>query len=334
MIAAAILQALLPWFAVLAAAVLFLIPICRAAQAAPDFRKLARLHADQGGAVQSLSFVLTLPFFVLIVLFIVQVSQIMIGTVIVHYGAYAAARSAIVWIPARVGPAEPENRISGYYLDPYAEDQLAPIMDPTNPNYGPGAGGLTFLIAPGGPKYSKILSAAALAVMPICPSRDLGLSLPANAGQPAAILQAVYRQNVTDFDRNPRIAQRLVNKLAYAMNFTDIEVRFFHSNQDPPLMPYLLPNDPGEFYPNELGFQDSITVTVRHDMAMLPGPGRFLARPLASPGGRPDVTAQNIRNRNGIYVYPVSASITLGNEGEKSVVPYTFVLSGTGRLAQ
>ena len=329
MMAMAILRACLPWFAVLAAAVLLLIPICRAAPAAPDFRKLARLHADQRGAVQSLSFVLTLPFFVLIVLFIVQVSQIMIGTVIVHYAAYAAARSAIVWIPAGVGLTEPENRISSYYLDPYAEDQATPILDPGDPNYGPGAGGLTFLVMPGGAKYSKIVSAAALAVMPICPSRDLGLSLPVNAGPRAAILQAVYRQNVPDFDRNPRIAQRLVNKLAYALNFTAIEVRFFHSNQDPPLIPYFLPDDSGEFYANELGFQDSVTVTVRHDMALLPGPGRFLARPTVSSGGRPDTTAQNIRLRNGVYVYPLTASITLGNEGEKSVVPYTYLLSGT-----
>ncbi len=326
---ATVIQACMPWFAVLATAVLLLIPICRASQAAPDFRKLSRLHADQGGAVQSLSFVLTLPFFVLVILFIVQVSQIMIGTVIVHYAAYAAARSAIVWIPARVDSLEPENRISSYYLDPYAEDQAAPILDPGDPNYGPSSGGLTFLVLPGGPKYTKIASAAALALMPICPSRDLGLSLPPNAGPPAAILQTIYRQNVPDFDRNPRIARRLVNKLAYALNFTDIEVRFFHSNQDPPLIPYLLPNDPGEFYANELGFQDSVTVTVRHDMALLPGPGRFLARPVVSSDGRPDTAAQNITLRNGIYVYPLAASITLGNEGEKSVVPYTYLLSGT-----
>ncbi|GAB4131189.1 MAG: hypothetical protein Kow0040_10200 [Thermogutta sp.] len=329
MIAAAIFRACLPWFAALAVAVLLLIPLCRAAHAVPNFRKLLRLHTDQQGAVQSLSFVLTLPFFVLIILFIVQVSQIMIGTVIVHYAAYAAARSAIVWIPARVGFTEPENRISTYYLDPSAGDQTTPILDPGDPNYGPGSGGLTFLVMPGGSKYSKIVSAAALAVMPICPSRDLGLSLPVTASSSAAVLQAVYRQNVPDFDRNPRIAQRLVNKLAYAINFTNIEVRFFHSNQDPPLMPYLLPDDPGEFYANELGFQDSVTVTVRHDMAMLPGPGRFLARPTTSPDGRPEATAQSIKPRNGIYVFPLTASITLGNEGEKSVVPYTYIPSGT-----
>ncbi len=327
MVMVAIFQACLPWFAILMVAGLSLTLVCRAAQVAPDLRKLRRLHTDQAGAVQGLSFVLTLPFFVLIVLFIVQVSQIMIGTVVVHYAAFAAARSAIVWIPARVGLVELENRISGYDLDPQAGDQTPPILDPSDPSYGPNDGGLTFAIAPGGPKYSKIAVAAALAVMPICPSRDLGLALPGNAGPPAAILNAVYRRNVPDYDLNPRIAQRLLNKLAYAWNFTNVEVRFFHSNREPPLIPQFLPPDPNEFYTNELGFQDSVTVTVRHDMALLPGPGRFLARPTPSPGGGPDMTAQGIQRRGGIYVFPLTATITLGNEGEKSVVPYTYVLS-------
>jgi hypothetical protein len=36
--------------------------------------------------VQSLSFVLTLPVFIMVMLMIVQVSQLMIGTVVVHSG--------------------------------------------------------------------------------------------------------------------------------------------------------------------------------------------------------------------------------------------------------
>ena len=50
--------------------------------------------------MQSLSFVLTLPVFILVMMMIVQVSQLMIGIVVVHYAAFAAARSAAVWIPA------------------------------------------------------------------------------------------------------------------------------------------------------------------------------------------------------------------------------------------
>ena len=58
------------------------------------WRDVARLHGDQAGGVQSLSFVLTLPLFVSIVMFILQVSQMMIARVVVEYAAFAAARSA------------------------------------------------------------------------------------------------------------------------------------------------------------------------------------------------------------------------------------------------
>ena len=56
--------------------------------------------------MQSLSFVLTLPVFIFIMMMIVQVSQLMIGIVVVHYAAFAAARSAAVWIPAAMPAPE------------------------------------------------------------------------------------------------------------------------------------------------------------------------------------------------------------------------------------
>jgi len=65
--------------------------------------RLRRLHRDEAGNVQSLSFVLTLPIFIMLMMLIVQASQLMIGQVVVEYAAVAAARSAIVWIPAAVG---------------------------------------------------------------------------------------------------------------------------------------------------------------------------------------------------------------------------------------
>ena len=158
------------------------------ASAGPDSGRLGlwRLHRDQGAAFRALSFVLTLPFFIMVMLLIVQVSQLMIGTVVVHYAAFAAARSAIVWVPARLGPSGPEweNCISWCYVDPEAPDQVLPILDPTDPDYGPTDGGVTFVVVPGSPKYQKIAAAAVMACMPICPSRDLGLGLPGDG--PAA----------------------------------------------------------------------------------------------------------------------------------------------------
>ena len=55
------------------------------------------LHGDQRGSVQSLSFVLTLPLFIMIIMAIVQIGQIMMAQVVVEYAALASARAASVW---------------------------------------------------------------------------------------------------------------------------------------------------------------------------------------------------------------------------------------------
>ncbi|GAB6165570.1 hypothetical protein JCM19992_15700 [Thermostilla marina] len=323
----ALLTACFPWFLWLAsalAAARLLVYLSRA-----RFRRdaLATLHVDQRGAVQSLSFVLTLPIFVMLILFIIQVSQLMIGTVVVHYAAFAAARSAVVWIPARLeSSGELENRISSYALDPEAPDQVYPILDPTSPDYGPVDGGLTFLIRPGSPKYEKIASAAILACLPIAPSRDLGFGIPNNWMRAHDVLQRTYALNVPEYSVNSRVSRRLENKLAYAARATEVEIRFFHSNREPPLVPYGVGPDVTEFAYNEIGFQDPITVTVRHYMALLPGPGRLLAKTVESSEGGVDTVAASIQQIDGLYVYPLEASIVLGNEGEKSVLPYRYFL--------
>lgn len=324
----AILLQTWPWFLVWLGAVsvaFLLVRLGSASYRRVNWQRLLGLHSDDRGAVQSLSFVLTLPFFVMLILFIVQVSQIMIGTVVVHYAAFAAARAAAVWIPCRVGDLELENCIGrGYYLDPLASDQVPPLLDPTDPSYGPTGGGLTFIVPydPASPKWQKIISAAVLGLMPICPSRDLGLSLPATAMNTARLLQQAYLANIPGSGAVPRVPRRLENKLAYALAATEIELRFFHSNREPPLVPYDLMEDPYQFRPNELGFQDTVTITVTHHMALLPGPGKFLARTVPRPGGLPDQVAQQIVTRNGIATYPLRASVSLTHEGEKSIIPY------------
>ncbi len=93
--------------------------------------RLLTLHRDEAGSIQSLSFVLTLPVFIFVMLMIVQVSQLMIGIVVVHYAAFAAARSAAVWIPAAMPAPEGPCCISSYAVDPDAPDQVAPVANPT-----------------------------------------------------------------------------------------------------------------------------------------------------------------------------------------------------------
>jgi hypothetical protein len=312
----AVLQACFPWLAVLAASVLVATGLVRLNPRQARSRGLRRLHRDEAGGVQSLSFVLTLPLFVMVLLLIVQVSQLMIGTIIVHYAAFAGARSALVWIPAVLG-SEGANCISSYAPDPNATDQTPPDAN------APGPGGMTYVVTPEGAKYNKIFTAAVLACMPICPSRDLGIVLPPQAAATAAILQTAYAALAPGSAANSRIDKRLQNKLAYAMGNTTVEIRFYHKNAEPPLTTWGKAEDVGEFYFNELGWQDLITVTVKHNLALLPGPGRLLARFAPGPSGVDQVSSQISQNGN-VYVYPLVASATLGNEGEKPVVSYGY----------
>ena len=92
----------------------------------PRLGRLRRLHRDQAGSVQSLSFVLTLPLFVMVMMLIVQVSQLMIGLIVVHYAAYAAARSAVVWIPANLPSPETAQLHQFLRPRPDASDQVLP----------------------------------------------------------------------------------------------------------------------------------------------------------------------------------------------------------------
>jgi hypothetical protein len=169
-----ILEACAPWLVVLLAAVLAMRLVIALSGARWRLSALGSLHRDQAGAVQSLSFVLTLPVFVMILMLIVQVSQLMIATVVVHYAAFAAARSAVVWIPAETNWLdEGANRISSYVPD--AEAGIEGV-------------GPSYTIAPAGPKYQKIQLAAALACMPMAPSRNVGAELPPTAGTTLAAL--------------------------------------------------------------------------------------------------------------------------------------------------
>jgi len=315
-----------PWLAVLLVWFVCLRLAIRLNGTRLDLGRLRTLHGNEQGSVQTLSFVLTLPFFVMVLLLIVQVSQIMIGTIVVHYAAFAAARSAIVWSPAYLETdTERENCISSYIVDSDATDQSPPIIDTSDPNYGlVFEGGMTYRILPGSLKHGKIASAAALACAPICPSRDLGLSLSGAGSEAASILKTAYLAMVPDASRNARIPRRLENKLAYALQNTTVEIRFYHPNSEPPLVTYFRNPDIGEFYFNELGWQDPVTATVTHQMALLPGPGRLLARPVRSPDGSIDELSTRISKRGNVYVYPLTASATLGLEGEKSVLRYEY----------
>ena len=301
----AVVEACLPWLVALVVACLALWAVVRWSGAQVSLSRILSLHRDEGGAVQSLSFVLTVPAFAMIFMLIVQISQLMIGIMVVHYAAFAAARAAVVWIPAETGGEEGENRISSYLPD-----------DAGIPGTGP-----QYTIAPGSPKYRKIEMAAVLACMPLAPSRDLGLAVNSPVRD---ALHRVYRGLDPGYETNSRVPARIDNKLAYSSEATQIRLSFLHKDDgiEPPLQQWNVPHDRNEFYFNEVGWQDPIQVTVTHQFALLPGPGRLLARSVSSYDGRRDTVAESIFVRRGVYVRELTATATLANEGSKSVAPY------------
>ena len=198
--------------------------LARLSGARIELGRLRRLHADQQGSVQSLSFVLTLPLFIMVLLFIVQVSQLMIGQIVVEYAAFAAARAAAVWIPAGLAGGEDSNCISSFSPDPAAPDQVPPSPA------GPSDGGETFLVAPGQPEVQQdrlggragLYADLALAEpgrRPVGPGRGDG------GGHQGGLCRAG-----PELHRQPLDPARLENKLAYAAANTAVEIRFYHSN--------------------------------------------------------------------------------------------------------
>lgn len=342
----AAVQACLPWLGLLLALFAVVCLLLRMNQSRVRLRHALRLHRDQRGSVETLSFVLTLPIFVWVMMLIVQVSQLMIGSIVVHYAAFAAARAAIVWTPVRL-ENDFENCVGLYTVDPTTPDQVFPDL-PLVPFSEGGyvyeiiGGGLTYVVPlnPASAKHQKIVTAAILACMPISPSAsyDLALTLDARQQQVLNIITRAYESQAPASRQNAKTAVRLRNKLAYAIASTSVRMRFYHPNSEPPLYTYdwvRLPvrsTDPTDFVESyvatgrEIGWQDPIEVTVTHDFALLPGPGRLLARWVSQPDPSAiDETAARIRKVSGnVYVYPLSATATLSNEGEKPVVPYVY----------
>ncbi len=277
--------------------------------------QLKRLHRDQTGAVQSLSFILTLPVFLFIMMFIVQLSLITMARITVEYAAFAAARSAIVWIPANLGTElDAENRIGSAPLVLIREYEVR------------GRIYRVYHVEPTGDKYMQIHLAAAMACMPICPSINTGApdSQLGNAMLPS--IERAYRALAPGSTSNLRIPARLRNKLAYALAHTWVEIEVHHCGDriywgDVPLYPEmdLQPDFPDRYLrPNEIGWQDQVFVRVIHDYALLPGPGRLLARRTDNNVTGYDSVADQIQYRNGVFTRTLSAMTRLGNEGQKA----------------
>ena len=82
-------------------------------------------------------------------------------------------------------------------------------------------------------KYEKIRSAAALALMNICPSRSVvtsNTSASSIAGRWVTPLNQAYISLAPTEGDNPKIEDRLRNKLTYALEHTDIQIEIRHKD--------------------------------------------------------------------------------------------------------
>src|SRR5579872_7197965 len=347
----AILEACFPWFLWLLAAFagLWLLARVSGARFAPV--RLRSLHRSEEGSIQTLSFVLTLPIFMMIVLFIVQVSQLMIGITVVHYAAFAAARAASVWIAAEL-PNEPANNMGGRSI---AEGDTYPIWY-TTPQYNFNT------ISPEEKatvaKYYRVWSAAAMACMPIAPSHQY---MTASAMQQIGAQNGVtvpmtmlYQSLVPKAANNPQIANRIRNKAAYAYDHTMIVISgvdvSLNGLNGPTYNPvnHPPPTDPLSAEPmgtpqtwmyrrSEIGWQDPITVWVKFDFPLLTGPnrflspGKFMSTKLSPADGTRDNVSQRIQiwkksdhpgYSENVYFTILTATATITNEGTKSIIAF------------
>ncbi|MEY4176538.1 MAG: hypothetical protein RLY70_112 [Planctomycetota bacterium] len=347
-----ILIAVLPELALLAVAVAAAWLLLRLAHGRFDWRHAARLASDQRGAVQSLSFVLTVPLFVMVMMFIVQLSQLTIAKVVVEQAAVASARSAQVWIPADLTA-----------LGEGAENHL-PCFQPIGELVGTdGLRYSRYLIPQAGLKYAKIRQAAVQTVVPICPSRATGVPLTAGGQQIAQSLLAATYSYAPGLAGNTMVPARLMNKLAYAQGNTEVVIEVRHKENEPPFQTYLIGPYLEEFGCGEVGWQDQFVVTVTHNFALLPGPGRLLARRVSGASGSTgggstggtgtgyglgstasapsgpsygssiDPVADRIQSRNGVYVYALQATARVYNEGQKPRLGYRQSRVGSGVAA-
>lgn len=112
---------------------------------------------------------------------------------------------------------------------------------------------------------------------------------------------------------NIRIPTRLQNKLAYGLYNTNVQIEVRHKSSEPPLLrPW---PDATEFEDSEIGWQDQVIVTVNHNFALLPGPGRFLAKPAP----RRDTNAVSSRDAVADHIRAREWRLRLSHVGNREV---------------
>lgn len=258
-----------------------------------------------------MAFVMTFPLFLLLFLFIVQLSQLLIGTVIVQYAAFASARAASVWIPAMTSAGE------GSEGGGYPQNDLPVGIAPGQPMRL----AQSVVESVGNRKYREIWTAAALACVPIAPSRTIPTAQNASSTEAQGIASSLVnlvQALDSSSSQNRRLGQRLGNKVAYSFANTTVDVRFEDRSSivmADGIATYNPLGHPTVSYDSsEVGWQDPVEVTVRHRFALMPGPGRWLAAGVAN-------RDEQIVREDGVYKATLSATMTMTVDGLQSLRP-------------
>ncbi len=274
--------------------------------------RLRGLDDCEAGGVQSLALVLTLPFFVGTVLLLVQLSQVLIGVMTVEYAAFAAARSAAVWIPAWVEDQDPTrgNDVTGENeIDVYIPRGLPIDLTPG--------------IAQHSRKFREILAAAVQACVAISPARMVNGPRAGASDVGEAVDAFLEFQQLTSDPRIGRWREATGNRWSYSAANTRVRLAFLGEPRlTPTYNPVGHPVVPHEA--NEAGWDEAVTVIVAHEVSLVPGPGRWLFQ-RANWGRVPSDLARNWPGASGrLDRVPVIGASTLTLPGLQSNRPVVY----------
>ena len=274
-------------------------------------KRLRGLDDCQEGGVQSLALVMTLPFLVGTVLLLVQLSQVLIGVMTVQYAAFAAARSAVVWIPASVEDQDPTRG-----NDSTGENEIDVVIPRGD------AIELTPGLRENSRKFREIQAAAVQACVAISPARAVG-GPRAGAAEVAESVDAFL--TFQQLNHDPRLARWRIaasNRWSYSVANTRVSLVFLGQ-------PRLTPTYNPVGHPvvahesHEAGWDEAVTVIVTHEVSLVPGPGRWLFQ-RANWGSVPGNLTSNSTGSGRLDRVPVSGSVTLSLAGLQSNRPVRY----------
>lgn len=263
------------------------------------------LHRCQDGGVQSLALVLTMPLLVGTLLLVIQLAQILVAVMTVQYAAFAASRSAVVWVTSATDDsivAGPNEILTHGGAERWVE--VSPDLRQSSR------------------KYREIYAAAAQACVAIAPARQIaGPRADAIETDQAVEAFLVFQQLQAD-PREGRWRLAVGNRWSYAFANTQVRVKFAGQ---PRYSPTYNPVDHPvrEYDPREVGWDESVTAVVRHEVAILPGPGRWLFQQVAWGSATGDASSGWSGSGRSDRV-PVYGSTTLTLAGIKSNHPVSY----------